>query len=67
MIAAPGHNAGWRSAMAHHSVVSVTPTSTGWIEPYVAQVTLLAGSLRSRLGASESRWASIEGKDDVTG
>jgi uncharacterized protein (DUF1330 family) len=97
--------------MAHYSVVSVTPTSSEWIGPYLAKVTPLvakhggrylartgdhgllegegapalqvilewpskeaeqafhddpgyAGPLAARLAGSESRWASIEGKDD---
>ncbi len=97
--------------MTHYSVVSVTPSRTDWIEPYLDRVTplvqrhggrylartashgLLEGEgapalqvilewpseeaersfhadvdyarwLEARLAGSESRWASIAGKDD---
>lgn len=99
--------------MAHYSVVSVTPTQTDWIEPYLERVTplvaryggrylartashaLLEGDgapalqvilewpseaaersfhadpnyaawLEARLAGSDSRWASISGKDDFS-
>jgi uncharacterized protein (DUF1330 family) len=47
--------------MAHYSVVSVTPTSTDWIEPYLAKVAPLVEKHGGRYLARTASHTLLEG------